>query len=62
VAETSDKTEHSQETIPMLPAGLEPTIPTVDRPQTRTLDRAGCANYRPKVRCALGLFLPSDLN
>jgi len=46
----------------MLPAGLETAISTVERPQTRTLDRAGCGNCWPKVRRTMRLFLPSDDN
>jgi hypothetical protein len=46
----------------MLPAGLEPAISKVERPQTHTLDRAGCGNYRPKVRRTMRLFLPPDDN
>jgi hypothetical protein len=62
VAETSDKKNtHKRQTL-MLPAGLEPAIPTVERPQTHTFDRAGCGNYRPQVRRTMRLFLPSDDN
>jgi len=39
VAETSDNTQHSQQTsIP--PVGLEPMISAGERPQTNALDRA----------------------
>jgi hypothetical protein len=44
----------------MLLAGLEPAIPTVERPQTRTLDHAEYGNYRPKARRTVQLSLPSD--
>jgi len=38
-AETSDNTQHSQETFMPL-AGFEPTIPASERPQTHDLDSA----------------------
>ena len=38
VAETSDKTQHSQQTT-MPPVGFEPTISASERPQTYALDR-----------------------
>jgi len=38
-AQTSDNTQHSQQTL-MPPEGLEPAIPTSERPQTDVLGRA----------------------
>lgn len=46
---------HKRKT-PIVPAGFGPAIPTVERPQTRTLDRVGCGNYRPKVRHIMRIF------
>jgi hypothetical protein len=39
-AETSDNTQHSQETDNHVPTGFESTIPASERPQTNALDRA----------------------
>jgi len=35
-----DNTQHSQQTNINVPAGFEPAIPAIERPQTHALDRA----------------------
>jgi hypothetical protein len=40
-----DKTQHSQETDILAPAGFEPEVPGSERPQTHALDRAATAIF-----------------
>ena len=44
-------TQHSQQTDIHTPAGFEPAIPACERPQTRTLDRAGTGVDMPQLMC-----------
>ena len=65
VAETSDNTQHSQQTS-MRPVGFEPTIPACERPQTYPLDNPATGirtrkYWRSKVRYMTGEWIVPHL-
>ena len=65
MADNCDNTKQTQETESQVPAGFEPTIPAINRPQTHALKRSdtGIGTIKPlSLRASLPVILIIQCN